>query len=283
MRRPRPTSYLLYPALLFAVVPGCQVLSGERPVAVLARDADTGRPIPGAEVSLSYPLAPPVFGPSGARGIAGDDGVTRLQAAPGDDGLLVQVRAAGYMAEEKVVPRQAVEAIAPAGLFEPVEQRPPAVVLDLYAEPRPSVEFVVPDGFRGTIKAEVHFQDDAPCPPGQRRFSYVVSPTGDVHVSGPAMLRRVRFPAATARYANGTPLSASSRDTDVGFWWLKAEPGCQYYVVDTRSEYDMLRRSTEAGPPGEGRAGGAGKGGHGRRNRDGAKPAADALSAGLSP
>lgn len=262
---------LFFPVLLLASAPGCQALHHYRPVAVEAVDAETQQPIPGADVRIWYPLAPPSQAPWYSTGTTGDDGIVRLRAAPfGYGGLAVEGNAKGYLLEQKNLSVEAVHAIAPAHAFEAVDQRPVSVVLAMYAEPRPAVELVVPTGYRGMVKADVQVQEGASCPPGQRCFSYAVPPSGDVEVIGPAMLKRVDPPSFRARYADGTPLGRPDKDyAAVGFWWMKSEGRCQFFLVGTRSEYESMCRSYDKEGTGEYRISGGGKGqGGGRGGRD---------------
>jgi hypothetical protein len=284
MRDRRLARWLICPALLLATAPGCQALHRYRPVAVLARDAETQKPIPGAEVSISYPLTPPTRAPWDSCGTAGDDGIARLRAAPsGDAGILVRLTAPGYLSEEKNLSVEAVQAIEPAHLFEATDRRPVTFVLDLYPEPGPTVELVVPTGYRGLVKAEVRVQDDAPCPPGQRCFSCVVPASGVVQVTGPPLLRRVYGTDFRARTADGAPLSPRPTGSDVGLWWLKCEGSSQWFLVGTQGEYDSLRRSGPAEGAAESRSPGGKGEGRGRRNRRGNQPPADAGPVGTGP
>src|SRR5262245_60021511 len=133
---------LIYPSLLQACLTGCQAFQGYRPVAILARDAETQQPIPGAEVHISYPLVRSSFAPQDAVGTTGKDGIVHLQVAPfGDTGVQVEASANGYLCEEKIVSVEAVQRLEPARYFEAVDQRPVSFVLEMYAEPRPAVEF----------------------------------------------------------------------------------------------------------------------------------------------
>jgi hypothetical protein len=160
----------------------------------------------------------------------------------------------------------------------------------MYAGPRPTVELVVPSGYRGVIKAEVQIQEDAPCQPGQRYFSYEVSPSGAVQVAGPALLRRV-FSLGVysldvcAKYADGTVLSRDAKDAEVGCWWLKCEGSTHFFLVGTRKEYDALRHSEEREGGGEERRpSGGGRGeGRGRRGRGGSQSSSSSGSAGTVP
>jgi hypothetical protein len=258
--------------LAATAVAGCQSLHNYRTVVVEARDAETKQPLAGAELHLSYPLASSSFAPRESLGSTGRDGVVRLEAAPyGDTGVLVDVTLPGYMSERKSYGIDAIQAIKPVGFFESADKRTVNFVVEMFAEPFPGVELVLPDGYRGTVKATVKVRDDITCPPGQRLFSYVVPPSGIVEVTGPSLLRRVFGPDFHARYANGTVLKRQPEEGDVGFWNLKSEGEHEYFVVGTRAEYDMLRRADLREGNSEGRSSGGkggGGGGRGRRGRN---------------
>lgn len=251
---------LVGPVLLLALG-GCQALYRYRDVPVLARDAETKQPIPGAEVRIYYPLTPASRAPWTSSGETGQDGVARLRAAPcGDAGARVEVTVAGYLFEGKDLPDEFVQAGKSAGPF----------VMDLYAGPRAAVELVLPAGYRGRVKAEVVVNEDAPCAPGQRCFRYEVPPSGVVRVAGPVLLRRVLPPDFRACYADGTPLSAEAHDDQVGFWPLACEGGYQVFFAGTRAEHDNALRDYRkagrpaVGAPSHGQGGGGGRGRYGR-------------------
>src|SRR5262249_61077154 len=117
------------------------------------------------------------------------------------------------------------------GWFEAPGRRPPGGGLEMYSGPRFGVELVVPVGYRGLFKAEVRVRDDAPCPPGQRRFRAEVPVSGVVEVQGPPALRRVQPPDFKARYADGSPLGAEMDAVKVGFRWLRREGHGPCFVV----------------------------------------------------
>jgi hypothetical protein len=284
MRDRRLTRCLICPVLLLAPVAGCQAFHSYRPVAVLAQDAETKKPIPGAEVSITYPVTPAMRAPWFSVGKAGDDGIARLEAAPaGDAGILVTVTVPGYMSQEKNLPVEAVQAIEPAHFFEATERRPPSFVLELWAEPDPVVELILPTDYRGLVKAEIQVQDDAPCPPGQRCFPCVVPPSGVVQMTGPPLLRRVYGADFRARFADGVPLSQQAKGAEVGLWWLRCEGSYQCFLVGTRTEYDAIRRSEQKDGAAESRSTGGKGDGRGRRSRRGNQPPSDASPAGMSP
>jgi hypothetical protein len=258
--------------LAIAVVPGCQALQAYRPVAIKVQDAETKQPIPGAVAYISYPLMHPSQAPFDSTGPTGSDGIVRLRAAPaGPAGVLVEVTAKGYLFEQKTLSIAAVEAIKPAGWFEKVSQRPPDLAIEMYAEPRPSVELVLPPVFRGKITAEVHVQPDAPGTPGQRLFRYAVSPAGTVQVVGPALVDRVVPLDYQAVTSDGVRLTREAKGLDMGFYALKEDTHLLTFFVGTRAEYDAIRRAelqddAHSGQPKSGGGGGGRKGG-GKRSQ----------------
>jgi len=260
---------VLCSVLASASAAGCQMLHRYRPVAILVRDSDTKKPISGAVVRISYPFTPAYRAPWNASGTTGNDGIVRLRAAPaGDIGLMVELDATGYLCEEKDLVVEAIQAIEPPRLFEVVEQRPASFIFEMVAEPRPTIELVVPTGYRGTLKVEVQTQESVAFKPGQRSFSYVVPASAVMQVTGPVLLRHILPPDFRARYADGTVLSHEAKDLEIGFWWLRQEGRYQCFLVGSRREFDNLSYSDSGGPgagPSHGRGSNAGGGGKGRR------------------
>ena len=124
---------VLAAATLLAVVPGCATLPSDRPVAVLVRDAETGRPIAGAEVSIACPLIKSLTGPLLARATTEADGLARLHAAPCNDAVtLMQTEAPGYLGETKELAPDAVAAIQRLGFLRtaraPVNRTSPSII-----------------------------------------------------------------------------------------------------------------------------------------------------------
>ncbi|MGH7224070.1 MAG: hypothetical protein ACRELF_12640, partial [Gemmataceae bacterium] len=147
--------------------------------------------------------------------------------------------------EQKSISSEFVQNIKPAHPFEAAERRRPECVVEMYAEPRFTVELIVPVGYRGLIKAEMRIQDDVPVPPGQRCFRYQVA-DGFVSIKGPRALRHVCPPEYRARYADGTPLPSEMTLLKVGFRWMRGEGQKHYFFVGTQPEYDMERRTAPA-------------------------------------
>lgn len=256
----------LYPLVLLVVTPGCMSLSGGRPLPVEVVDAETHKPIRSANVQVSYAFAPSTWSSGESSGVTTADGIARLKLASGDDpAVTLEVAALGYMSEDKPLSAETVKAIEPAHLFESTDRRRAAVVVELYAEPRPTVELLVPAGFRGKVRAHMAISTDVPPKPGERQFAFEVPPTGAVEVVGPPILHRVFVPDYHLSYVDGAPLSQNAKDSEVGYWWLKTEGDVQVFLVGTKADYDVAVRAGEATTVGTQRDPGSGGKGGGRR------------------
>jgi hypothetical protein len=263
---------------LVALGAGCQALSPYRPVAILVCDADTKQPIPEAVVRLSYPFAQNSCWPGDARGRTGADGIVRLGAAClGDARVLVETTAGGYLPEAKLMPAETVRALEPAHFFEAAERRPVTLTLEMLAEqPIPTIELVLPTGYRGLVEADLRVQGDAPGAPGQRSFTCTVPPSGTVQLSVPRLFQRFACPRFTARYADGAPLKDNAQGAEVGFWEVKAEGHRYTFLVGTQDEHARYRPQPREGA-GDRPSAGGGKGkGRGRKSRSGDAPASGA-------
>jgi len=269
MRNLRLGRYLLFLTFLLAFASGCQVMYRYRPLPVLVRDAETKKPIADAEVHLSYPLTRDSLAPFDSSEHTGADGIARLRAAPyGGFGVRLEATAAGYMTGQQTMSSELIQNIKPPYPFEATERRQPVEVVEMYAEPRFTVELVVPVGYRGVIKTEIQLQDDIPFAAGQRCFRYEVT-DGFASIKGPGALRRICPPEYHARYADGTPLTDEMSLLKVGFRWLRGEGNEHSFFVGTQPEYDMQHRSTVDVIKMIRRDDGSNTGGRGRRHRGG--------------
>jgi hypothetical protein len=256
--------------LVASLVAGCQAMQRARPVAIAVQDAETKQPLPDAEVVLSYHIAQPMFAPPVLRGTTGSDGVVRLPVTPLETSVvMMEVTAPGHVPQRKELPVTIVEAVEPAGLFEKIEKRPTSLIAEVYAEPRPSVDLVVPTGYRGLLKIDIQSQKDVPLALGQRVFSYEVPASGELHAAGPTLVGQVYPQGYTARFADGSPLTHEAKGKEIGFWWLKNEGKVQHFLVGTREEFDHARRALDRDDAAAHKygasGGGGGKGKRGRR------------------
>ncbi len=243
---------------------GCQ---SYRPAPVLVRDAETGRPIAGADVHISYPRADSSFAPAESVGPSGADGIARLQAAPyGDAGILVKVAAQGYLTEQELVATEEVQEMTPAHWFEDIARRRESLVVELLAEPRPYVELILPTYMRGVVKTTLHVDDKARAAPGQRCFIATVSPLGEAEITGPPLLRHASPIEYRAKFTDGTKLGLPEDDKRIGFGWLKSDGKAQYYFVGTKSEYEAQRRLAREWRPTADSTKGGGQGRRGRKS-----------------
>lgn len=247
---------------------GCEALTSYRPLPVLVQDAETLKPIAGAEVQVAYARTEDCQPPPICRAKTSGDGIARLQTVPyGSSGPVVQVSAAGYMGESKYLTAEAIQAIEPVHHNDKADQRPIAMVVKLFADPEPTVELVLPNGYRGLVKAEVAIQADASFPPGQRCFRFEVPESGVVQVAGPCLLQRVFGTDFRARYADGTALVWQPQDSTVGWWWMKHDNNTQVFLVGTEMDfrYRCNDMQQEEGPARRS-SGGQGSGGRHRRH-----------------
>lgn len=265
MRHQRLVECLFLSVCLTAGASGCQLFRSHTAITVVAQDAETKQPIPGAEVTISSPLS--------CCGRTGADGIAHLKAVKTDEsGAEVEVAATGYMFEEKNLPAKEIHTSKPAHLMKGSAQPTVQVVVELYAEPRPTIELVVPADYQGMIKAEVQVQDNLPCPAGERLFRVEVPPSGEVQVVGPALLHR--SPDFSACYPDGTALSRHAKGVEIGLFWLKSEGKCEYFLVGTESAYQDYCRTARKEEARQRHSSGKGDG-RGRRNRRGNPSPAD--------
>src|SRR4051812_16969259 len=105
--------------LLLPGMPACQSFYSYRPITIQARDAETGQPVSGAVVHISYPLMPQSQAPYDSVDATGSDGLVHLRAAPtGRAGVRVDAKAHGYLVDNQMLATDTVREIPSAGWFE---------------------------------------------------------------------------------------------------------------------------------------------------------------------
>jgi hypothetical protein len=265
---------LLAAGFLLALWSGCHSFHSYRPVTVQAIDAETKKPIPQAEVCISYPLGDRNWAPYPSDEKTGSDGIAHLRAVPyGKVDLTIAATASGYADEARSVPVTAIEALP--GFSEKASTAPVQradFVVELYAKPAPSIDLVLPTGYRGLVRAKLKIQDDLVYTPGQRVFPCAVPGDNNVvDVLVPPLFRRTPFPEFHAHYPDSPPLSPHVRLSEVGFWWLRSDGDTQIFLVGTEKEHsDYLAADRASGTRDSSGSGGGGRGkGGGRKNRGG--------------
>jgi uncharacterized membrane protein YgcG len=259
-------------------VTGCHTFEPSTPLTVQVRDAETQAPIPGATVRLWR------FGSHSEERdqsiTTSADGTARPHLAPPDEGgVMVEVTASGYIAAQTTLPRDVTDALASAKTFQPYKGPPLAVTLDMFVGPRPVAELVLPVGFHGLVKAEIHPQADGPWPAGQRAFTYTVPANGVVRLDGPPVFGQSTGPEIVAKFADGTPIPKDATNAEVALRWIRRDGTTVYFAVGTSADADAARRtlggidadhSQSAPKDGQGgRRGGGGGGGRGGRGGGG--------------
>ena len=214
--------------VLLVSASGCQSLHPQQPVDVQVRDAETKKPIESAQVRVWHSADHAVT----TTGTTGPDGMAHVPAPPAADSpYFYEVKARGYLQR-------------PAEL--PVERTTTGAIVELFAGPEPTLELVIPTGFRGAVKATIRVQKDLPYQPGQRLFSFPVSAIGVVDAVLPPIFTPGTTPNIRMRYQDGTPLERNAKDFDIGCRWLKSDPESAYiFVVGTQWEADEIRRALQ--------------------------------------
>jgi hypothetical protein len=137
-------------------------------------------------------------------------------------------------------------------------------VVELYAAPEATIEFVLPAEFQGIFKAAIQAKDDYPVTPGQRVFVAPVA-DGEVTIVGPPLLRHLNALKYQAKYADGTAIQTRSKGLDIGLWWLKSDGQYQYFFIGSELDYRNVSQSTEHIDQSSHRPSGGGGRGPGRR------------------
>lgn len=268
--------------ILVISVTGCHTFEPSTPLTVHVRDAETQAPVPEATVRLWR------FGPHSEERdqsvTTGGTAAARV-APPDEGGVMIEVTAPGHLSVQTTLPRDVTDALASAKPFHPYKGPPLAVTLDVFAGPRPTAELVLPVGFRGLVKAEIHPTADRPWPVGQRAFSYPVPANGVVRLDGPPVFGQGIGPDIVAKFADGTALPTDAKNTEVALRWLRRDGTDVYFAVGTNVDADAARRAlggpdadhSQSAPPKDGQGGrrGGGGGGRGGRGGGGAAWAAD--------
>ena len=238
----RPSSLI---ACLILVLPstGCGVFRAHRPMTVQVIDGETRQPLPNAKVSISYPNMLDFTAPHPSSRTTDSRGLAKLRIGEYRS-ILLHAEEEGYNQAE----RSNVTAEYVKGLPRRSDGRVNRVI-ELWADPRPTIELVVPNEYRGPVKIVFERGDGKSYQMGQRRFEFPVEPNGHVLVRGPGFLDVEPFHVdIEARHADGTPIPRqSSNYSEVALRWVHCGTwnnlNTQLYIIGTETEGEVLRQS----------------------------------------
>jgi hypothetical protein len=203
-------SWTLLAGLVFINQFGCSCYL-VRPVTFTIKDAETGRPIEGANVDVSYLVMMDfglLFASWGPRqGVTDRDGKLTLVVDPWHSGACIGVKADGY--------QDAGYSWGSQAKYLKSRKWPKwgnDCIVEMYAEPKATLELVFRKSHRGVVLVKFAGTATPPTPPGLRHFSYPVPPTGIVEIKESGLFER---PEMTDRikawYENGQSLPIVGR------------------------------------------------------------------------
>jgi hypothetical protein len=238
---------LLPTVLLLAAVAGCGTSYSYSPLAVLARDAETLEPVPFVDVRASYVGWPkgPLYPPKPDTGLTDRRGMATLNASADTGGPIVRLRSDDYdhaTAPARLVDQWCRRVESGTNRGDPHE---PDVVVDMWANPRPLIEVVLPDGFRGIVQLGI--PEPAPPPvPRRRHFRVEVPAHGVVELPPAPVLREYDIRAFYhVRFADGrTVYPASPRHLDPSdpapYAWRQAKVDeYRVFFIGTVAEHEL--------------------------------------------
>ena len=124
-----------------------------RQVDVAVVDAESGGPIPGANITVVYvhPEAIILNHPENTTGITDDDGRASLSVANYRDGVVWYAEAPGYLDHRAAVWARA-ERVPEEFLDDPSSISADRATIRLYQQPPPKATIVIPDDYRGPVR-----------------------------------------------------------------------------------------------------------------------------------
>jgi hypothetical protein len=256
----RVLRHALHVAALLAPLSGCSLYLN-RPVTFQVRDAETKRPIEGAELHVMYMrymefgLSMTGWGPT--KGVTDRDGRLTLVVDPYKDRFNLSATASGYIPEQNRGTNWAAERIAPRKRFEWKND----FILEMYAAPEAEADLVFPGSYRGMVRVRFSPTDHPPEVPGRRRFRYDVPANGIVDVRETELIDR---PGLTdrihARFQDGTTVPnvpwpdapevgaddgrVAPKDIALRFIEIDWEHHTWVYVLGTKDDADSARRTS---------------------------------------
>lgn len=182
--------------LLSTCLGGCLKFYGYCDVTVAVHDAETGKPIPNAQVDLHYLYMMVINAPKPTSGKTGNDGQAVIRAASFETQDW-NVSADGYLPDNRYdIDKES------------------SLDFRLYRKPAPMVTIIVPNDFRGPLMVERRqIKEPIRDTPGHRQFTFHTSSNGLVLIAATQLLMRVRPSEFTAAFENGKPIQNANRST----------------------------------------------------------------------
>jgi hypothetical protein len=213
----RVLRHALNVAALLAPLSGCSFYLN-RPVTFQVRDAETKRPIEGAEIKVTYlryiEVAIPVTGAGPEQGVTDRDGKLTLVVDPCKDQFTLSATARGYLPEQHQGRDWVAKRITPRKRFEWKND----FILEMYTAPEAEVDLIFPDGYRGIVLVRCAPTDRPPEVPGRRRFRYDVPASGIVEIREAGLMDRPSLPDRIhVQFRDGTtvPTAFGHNDPEV--------------------------------------------------------------------
>lgn len=228
---------------------GCVAFYWPRDIPVTVLDAETGEPVAGADVAVSYTYMLVLNAPRPQSATTNKQGETTIRAANFHAGwTLWTVSAPGYLS-----------AVAfPSGRrWIPSEFHPPLekvadrrAEIRLYRAVEPTITILVPDGYRGPLWVHRRptrgwIQEAA----GKRDFTFRADDNGYVGIDATPLLLRSPFPPAPppdprVRHEDGSevpPQGPDTRDADVAVRRIAREGHeRRVYMVGTQADAEAM-------------------------------------------
>ncbi|MFO0937630.1 MAG: hypothetical protein U0798_14080 [Gemmataceae bacterium] len=222
--------------------PGCRTVGMDTGFNVRVIDAETKLPLPDATVQLSEAQYNDV-----AREIDSKTektGIARFRELPGESDCVLTVAANQYLPHITTLYEAKNAAISNSTFASdpmlPANKR--IVQVELFAAPRPTIELVVPNGFRGLIQADLQIDPTQISSSQMRRFRYDLDQNGHATVTGPPVLQCVLPADFIAISSDGTPMPVPKLPFDVGLRIVAKTDAADYFVIGTELECAQAKK-----------------------------------------
>lgn len=205
-------------------------------------DAEQNKPVEGAVVSVSYILykMPVLNFPKPTETMTNQNGLAELKVANSFARILdisaegyTPLRIWGFQHDWPIIDN-----------FK--NQNENEFIVPIYRNPKPTIEIIVPDGYRGPVALDL-IPDEKLIQekPGKRNFSYKMMPNGYIPVQASPLLYEIdNIYSITARHENGNSISSIQDSPESIDFRLVVSSGFEakkhLYIIGTEKERDDL-------------------------------------------